>query len=561
MIMLLPSLSLASYLVLVCAGSSTDMTVLSSRNAPADGFVYQGAPPVGSDIYLRVALSQADAAGLENALHDVSSPTSANFRKHLSKAEVEKYVQPTNATQSAVTSFLESHGVTHTKLSSAGDWLGFTVPVATANEMFAANFSAFKRSGSSETLIRTLSYSIPTSLTGHIEGVIPTTSFTVHSGGGGALTASSQQQGQASNVSASCNTTITPACIQAMYGLPTDSATQSGNGLAVAGFIGFWPQKTDLAAFLTELRPDLNPNTSFTIDLIDNGTAPQGPGLNASEANLDIQYTVGLASNVPVTFISAGQLNSTDLPSVFLDMAHYLTAMENPPQVLSSSYAFNESLFDAPAARKLCNAYMQLGARGVSVLFGSGDGGVSGVYNQTCEAFHPTFPSSCPFVTSVGGTTGFPETAAALSGGGFSNIFAPAAYQKPYIAAYLKELGSTNAGRYNASGRGFPDVSAQALFVKTINGGNVQLINGTSCSTPIFASTLALINDQLLAAGKSALGFINPLLYANPDALNDIVTGNNPGCGTDGFTAVSGWDPVTGLGTPNFDKLKSIAGL
>ncbi|KZP10384.1 family S53 protease [Athelia psychrophila] len=491
-----------------------------------------------------------------NALHKVSSPISANFRRHLSKDEVEKYVQPSNATQSAGTSLLESHGVTHTKLSSAGNWLGFTVPVATANEMFAANFSVFKRSSSSETLVRTLSYSISASLLGHIEGVIPTTSFTVGSGGGSALTgASSQQQGQVPNVSVSCNTTITPACIQAMYGLPTDPATQPGNGLAVAGFIGFWPQKTDLAVAAP------NPNTNFTIDLIDNGTAPQGPVLNASEANLDIQYTAGLASNVPVTFISAGQLNSTDLPGVFLDMAHYPTAMENPPQVLSTSYAFNESLFDAPAARKLCNAYMQLGARGVSVLFGSGDGGVSGVYNQTCTAFHPTFPSSCPFVTSVGGTTGFPETAAALSGGGFSNIFAPAAYQKPYIAAYLKTLGSTNAGRYNASGRGFPDVSAQALFIKTIDGGNIQLINGTSCSTPIFASTLALMNDQLLAAGKSALGFINPLLYANPDALNDIVTGNNPGCGTDGFPAVSGWDPITGLGTPNFDKLKAIAGL
>ena len=164
-------------------------------------------------------------------------------------------------------------------------------------------------------------------------------------------------------------------------------------------------------------------------------------------------------------------------------------------------------------------------------------------------------------MTSVGGTTGWPETAASLSSGGFSNFFEPAAYTKPFIASYLEKLGSTNAGRYNASGRAFPDVAAQALFVKTYNEEKVQLINGTSCSTPIFASTLALINDQLIAQGKSVLGFINPLLYANPEALNDITTGNNPGCGTDGFPAASGWDPVTGLGTPNFDKLKAIVGL
>ena len=59
------------------------------------------------------------------------------------------------------------------------------------------------------------------------------------------------------------------------------------------------------------------------------------------------------------------------------------------------------------------------------------------------------------------------------------------------------------------------------------------------------------------------LGFLNPLVYTL-DALvpgrawNDITTGNNPGCGTPGFNATKGWDPVTGVGTPNFGKLKEI---
>jgi tripeptidyl-peptidase-1 len=54
------------------------------------------------------------------------------------------------------------------------------------------------------------------------------------------------------------------------------------------------------------------------------------------------------------------------------------------------------------------------------------------------------------------------------------------------------------------------------------------------------------------------VGFINPVLYANPSALNDIKKGNNPGCLTNGFSAVSGWDPVTGLGTPNYTKLLKV---
>ncbi|KAI0683196.1 hypothetical protein BC835DRAFT_1296691, partial [Cytidiella melzeri] len=68
-------------------------------------------------------------------------------------------------------------------------------------------------------------------------------------------------------------------------------------------------------------------------------------------------------------------------------------------------------------------------------------------------------------------------------------------------------------------------------------------------------------NDGLISAGRSPLGFLNPFLYANPSAFHDITTGSNPGCGTDGFAAATGWDPVTGLGTPNFAALKKAAGL
>jgi tripeptidyl-peptidase-1 len=66
------------------------------------------------------------------------------------------------------------------------------------------------------------------------------------------------------------------------------------------------------------------------------------------------------------------------------------------------------------------------------------------------------------------------------------------------------------------------------------------------------------INEERLAIGKSSVGFINPVLYANPWALNDITNGTNLGCDTDGFPAVKGWDPATGLGSPNYSKLKEL---
>lgn len=71
---------------------------------------------------------------------------------------------------------------------------------------------------------------------------------------------------------------------------------------------------------------------------------------------------------------------------------------------------------------------------------------------------------------------------------------------------------------------------------------------GTSASTPIFAGIVSRINEQRLNAGKNTIGFMNPALYTNPSMLNDITNGTNPGCGTEGFAAVPGWDPVTGLG-------------
>lgn len=101
----------------------------------------------------------------------------------------------------------------------------------------------------------------------------------------------------------------------------------------------------------------------------------------------------------------------------------------------------------------------------------------------------------------------------------------------------------------------YPDVAAVGDNIATFTRGRYLPNGGTSASTPIFASLINRINEQRLNAGKTTIGFINPVLYAHPEILNDITNGTNPGCGTDGFEAVPGWDPVTGLGTPNYPKM------
>lgn len=106
--------------------------------------------------------------------------------------------------------------------------------------------------------------------------------------------------------------------------------------------------------------------------------------------------------------------------------------------------------------------------------------------------------------------------------------------------------------------RGYPDISANGANYVVAVDGSLSLVYGTSASSPVVGSIITLINEQRIAAGKSAVGFINPVLYENPSALNDITSGGNEGCGTAGFTAVAGWDPVTGLGTPNYEKLLAV---
>lgn len=147
------------------------------------------------------------------------------------------------------------------------------------------------------------------------------------------------------------------------------------------------------------------------------------------------------------------------------------------------------------------------------------------------------------------------------SGGGFSNVFALPSWQtaavNEFTSKYAPDYGPNV---YNDTGiaRGFPDVAAIGQKVATVFNGTTLGVGGTSASCPIFAGIVTLLNEARIASGKGPIGFLNPTLYAHPDAFNDITIGSNPGCGTGGFNATPGWDPVTGLGTPNFPKLREI---
>ena len=85
----------------------------------------------------------------------------------------------------------------------------------------------------------------------------------------------------------------------------------------------------------------------------------------------------------------------------------------------------------------------------------------------------------------------------------------------------------------------FPDVAAQSVNFLIFFEGSSGLVDGTSAASPTFAGIVSLLNDARIRAGKSPLGFLNPLFYSLKSGFNDITTGNNPGCGTPGFNVSS----------------------
>jgi tripeptidyl-peptidase-1 len=134
-------------------------------------------------------------------------------------------------------------------------------------------------------------------------------------------------------------------------------------------------------------------------------------------------------------------------------------------------------------------------------------------------------------------------------------------YQKAAVEAYKNNPNANLPDQklWNATGRGYPDVSALG-GTKTpycvASGGRFAGVAGTSASSPVVAGVFARLNGLRLAAGKSPLGFLNPFIYKNPSGFQDVTSGTN---GNPGFTAVKGWDPVTGFGTPDFATLSKLA--
>ncbi|KAJ7771127.1 tripeptidyl peptidase A [Mycena maculata] len=594
---LLPLFLLATFSVAVPATltpQDLSLQVKESVLAPR-AWTRLGRAPSEHSIHLRIALFQQDFLGLEKLLYEISDPDHRRYGAHMSKEEVEKFVAPRPSSLTLVDGWLNSHGIHQDDLyrSPAKDWLSVTIPIRLAEDLLGAEYYLWQHT-SGDILVRATNYSLPQYLHSHVELIQPTTIFMRWNAMSPSLYPEDDDQTDStksvmapsgSHVDPDCATRITLRCLMQLYNVEgyTPKATKK-NAFGITGFLDQYANLGDLKSYYRQQLPAAV-NSSFKSISVYGGLNTQTPSMAGEEANLDTQFGFGMAYPTPGTFWSTPGsppfFPDLDTPvSSFVQWLDYILNSEHIPQTISTSYGDEVALVELrydlvpfTYASRVCKRFAELGCRGVSLLMASGDGGVGDgdpiPATQQCltndeknrTRFIPAFPGSCPYITSVGGTMNIgPEISANFSGGGFSDYFPRPAYQDKAVGQYLTKLRhGTYDGLYNRNGRGIPDVSAQSRRFQIYWQGAPISIGGTSAATPTFAGIVALLNDARLAKGRAPLGFLNPLLYKRgAHALTDIVAGNNPGCGTPGFNATEGWDPVTGLGTPDFEALMKI---
>lgn len=276
----------------------------------------------------------------------------------------------------------------------------------------------------------------------------------------------------------------------------------------------------------------------------------------AMEISLDVEWAHVVAPGARLELVLARSSDDVDL----LNATRYAID-HNLGDVITQSFGEAERCADPELLRQEHAVFERAASKGITLVAGSGD---KGVVNFLCDGSLTTVPAAAtpasdPDVTAVGGTrlaldhstaaymseTGWHDGSGA-GGGGFSSVYRRPGYQAPFIT--------------DNTARGLPDVAYAASgfgsFLIYVNGQE-RAIFGTSAGAPQWAGIDAL-SRQFAGHRQSQL---NIRLYhlaksdAYGDAFHDISTGNNSFNGVTGFDAGPGWDPVTGLGTPDVAKL------
>jgi kumamolisin len=344
---------------------------------------------------------------------------------------------------------------------------------------------------------------------------------------------------------------FTPLQVAQLYAFPDGGINGAGQTIAIIELGGGY-SSADLDTYFQGLGLQ---TPALSVVSVDGGSSQPG-GEADGEVMLDLEVAGAVAPGAKLVLYFTPNTDQGFHDAI----AQAAADTANKPGILSISWGGAEDSW-AAASRTAMNAALQDAASlGITVTVAAGDNGASDSSSSGSSASTNTskaqlevdFPASSPYVLSCGGTRLQASGGAITServwneltsnegatGGGVSKYFA--------LPAWQDNVGVPVQPATQFAGRGVPDVSGDADpttgYIVRVDGQS-SVIGGTSAVAPLWAGLVALLNQQ---TGKP-LGYANPTLYALGTAVfRDIVSGNNGY-----YDAGPGWDPCTGLGSPN----------
>jgi kumamolisin len=512
--------------------ASPSTTVISNNTAPGLANV-ASTGDVASDrqMSVAVALKLRNTDALHQFLADVSNPHSARYGHYLTPKQFLADYGPTQASVAAVARDLTSAGLRVTKVSANRQVLDATGTAAQIHTAFGTTIgSYYDQSTHRAFYANRTAPTLPTSIANVVQGVAGLENHYLPHHSVTTPTATPDGYG--------------PTDLRGAYDVP-GGADGSGITVALWEFDAF--PASDITAY--DKQYGLNSPAPTVVDVDGGQSSPAG---GEDEVDLDIQTIQAMAPAAKQIVYEAPEPGNDDnaFEQEEIDEANQIVS-DDKASIVSMSWGLCEPQRDASLMQSADNAFAQGAAEGIGWFAASGDDGSA---DCGSGADSVDFPASDPNITGVGGTSltvdngsygG--ESAWDGSGGGTSTVFSAPSYQQGV------------GGK-----RTVPDVASLAdpnTGVASYSDGEWGVAGGTSLAAPLWASFAALYDQQAAAAGKSALGPANAALYqvaaggSAGSAFHDVTDGSNGG-----FSAGTGYDQVTGLGSYDFAGLEKALG-
>lgn len=517
---------------------------------------------------LSVGLQLRNPDVLDSFLNALSDPLSSQYHQYLTPDQFNQLFAPTPDEAQQVATYLQNQGFNVTSIASNNLLIDATGTVAQAQQAFSTQINIY-RLGTRTFYANASAPSVPSSISPLIASINGLDNSTQPQPLYQRLTTQRAQYFAGQYTKLTKNARLPKQfAVPAGYGPDDlagayDAATLHSMGMlgdnqtvALYELDGYQPNDIAQYAQMYNLN---NPNLSNV--LVDGASGAAGQ--NAVEVELDIELLAAMAPH-------ANQLvyEGPNTPQGINDTYNKIVT-DNRVQIASISWGLCETSTGSGELQTLDNIFKQGAAQGISFFAAAGD---AGAYDCSDTNLAVDSPASDPYVTGVGGTTlqlnngtfgsetvwsnakstqHGPEGSG--GGGGLSKTFKQPAWQ----------VGPGVKNQYSNGYREVPDVSADAdpatgyaMYCTITNAGcNASgwlVVGGTSAAAPVWAGSIALVNQYLQANGQKRVGYTNPTLYMlfnaqqSFPAFHDTTTGNNLY-----YPATAGYDLASGMGSPD----------